>query len=104
MEFYLDKPTNCPNSKFCALEASKLFQKNNYQFFKIILITGRKHQIRASLAFFDIPIAGDVKYGSKVKLVNKIYLFAYQIKFNNLPHPLAYLNNRTFKANILDIY
>ena len=39
-----------------------------YTLLEIQLHTGRYHQIRAQLAAIDCPIAGDEKYGSKVKL------------------------------------
>src|SRR5215204_5776100 len=103
MDFSLQKPTNNLNTKHCALEIQRLSltsEKKNpsfqYQVHRIILETGRKHQIRAILAFFQTPIVGDKKYGSKTELKNKILLFAYQLSFNNLPSPLTYLNKKIF--------
>lgn|SRR3954451_12432195 len=105
MEFSLRKPINVDNlnTKHCALEIKKLFSvrgKNGnyfqYQLYKIILETGRKHQIRAIFSFFRAPITGDKKYGSKTDLKDKILLFAYQLEFNDLPSPLTYLNKKIF--------
>jgi 23S rRNA pseudouridine955/2504/2580 synthase len=89
---------NSPNSKFCALEMKKIKEMANYQLLEITLWTGRKHQIRSILSFFDCPVVGDKKYGSKIKLEDKIYLLAYQIKFGNLSTPLNYLNGQIFQA------
>ena len=84
------------NAKHCALEIKKVNQKNDRLLLEIVLHTGRKHQIRAILAYFGYPILGDKKYGSKIMLSNQIYLFAYKIIFNNLPSPLSYLNGQEF--------
>ena len=89
-----------PLSKFCALEIKKVSNKRNYRILEIILHTGRKHQIRSILSYFDLPIIGDKKYGSKIKLQDKIYLFAYEINFNKLDYPLNYLNNKKFNIEL----
>src|SRR4051794_25212673 len=88
---------NSPNSKFCALEMKKIKEMANYQLLEITLCTGRKHQIRSILSFFNCPIIGDKKYGSKASLENKISLLAYQISFDKLPKPLHYLNGQIFQ-------
>ncbi|WNE40612.1 MAG: Ribosomal large subunit pseudouridine synthase C [Mycoplasmataceae bacterium] len=86
-----------PQAKFCALEVKKITEKNNYQLLEITLHTGRKHQIRSILSYFGLPIIGDKKYGSKIEIKNKIFLFAYIIAFNNLTSPLSYLNGKVFE-------
>lgn len=105
MEFSLQKPAEELNAKYCALETKTLFssgRKHSYQLYKIILETGRKHQIRAIFSFFQAPVIGDKKYGSQTDLKDKIFLFAYQLEFNNLPSPLTYLNQKTFAINRLE--
>ena len=95
MEFS-PKSTN-PQAKFCALEIKKVGEKNTYQTLEITLHTGRKHQIRSILSYLGCPVIGDEKYGSKIKVENKIYLLAYKIEFNNLSSPLSYLNGKVFE-------
>ena len=88
------------NAKYCAMEIKKISKKtNNYLLLEIVLHTGRKHQIRSVLSYFNRPVIGDKKYGSRIGENNKIYLFAYQIIFDNLPSPLSYLNKQTFQIS-----
>lgn len=63
---------------------------------KAELVTGRKHQIRATLAYLGYPIYGDTKYGAK--RLARVYLHASSLTLKNLSGELSYLNNKTFKA------
>lgn len=64
------------------------------------LITGKTHQIRASLSYLGHPIIGDGKYGKNEdnkKFKQKTQrLHCYYLKFENLKEPLKYLNNKEF--------
>ena len=55
-------------------------------------MTGRKHQIRASLEILKTPIWGDRKYGGKV--AKRLYLHSTRLIFKNLTDDLAYLNDQ----------
>ena len=75
--------------------------KKNYSYLEIELITGKTHQIRAHLAAYGHPIAGDKKYGNKKTLTIKNYpkhqlLHAYRIVFPVLEGELSHLSNREF--------
>ncbi len=83
--------------------------KNNGEFtlLKIKLITGKTHQIRASMTSINNPIIGDRKYGDKY--ANEIMKKKYSLK-NQLLHArsltikdsegvLSYLNGKEFKAD-----
>ncbi|ADR24890.1 RluA family pseudouridine synthase [Mycoplasmopsis bovis] len=63
------------------------------------LLTGRKHQIRATMEYLGYPIYGDIKYGWRKKTNKRIYLHSYKLGFNNLSSPLEYLNGREFECN-----
>lgn len=53
---------------------------DNYLILKVILRTGRFHQIRSQLSFMGTPIKGDVKYGARRKNKDRsIYLHAHEI-------------------------
>lgn len=55
---------------------------DNYHLLKIDLKTGRFHQIRAQLATMEMPIKGDLKYGSKrPNLDRSIGLLSYKLEF-----------------------
>ncbi len=57
-------------------------QLENFMILRVQLISGRKHQIRAQLAAIDIPIRGDIKYGSKrTNEDGSIDLHAYSLEF-----------------------
>ena len=63
---------------------------------KIVLETGRSHQIRAHLAEIGHPLVGDKKYGGKGE--GRQMLHAYEVVFGNLDSPLEYLSGKVFKT------
>lgn len=64
------------------------------------LLTGKTHQIRASLSHLGHAIIGDGKYGKNEdnKKFKRKYqqLHSYFISFKNLGSPLEYLNGKSF--------
>jgi len=93
-------------SKEVITEYKVLKNKDNYTMLEIKLITGKSHQIRASLYNMGYPIIGDRKYGNEKinKLfkdkycLNNQFLHAYKIIFNDKESILSYLNNKEFTA------
>ncbi|MCL2699909.1 MAG: RluA family pseudouridine synthase [Defluviitaleaceae bacterium] len=65
-----------------------------YSLLSVKLITGRKHQIRAQLSALGAPVAGDAKYGGKVKGVPWQLLHAERVAFGGLSGGLEYLNGK----------
>ncbi|AAZ43515.1 RluA family pseudouridine synthase [Mycoplasmopsis synoviae] len=97
--FYKDENNKTKISK-TQKENSKLahsifYCENNKKFAQII--TGRKHQIRLSLAYLNKPIYGDKKY--KGKKSTRLMLHSYYLKFLNLEDNLKYLNKMEFYSN-----
>lgn len=93
MKFSLE---NYEQSKSCTTIFTPLFMTKNYTLVECQLITGRKHQIRATLQFLKLPIVGDSKYGSTIEFGQKIALYAYYLGFDNLTCHLSYLNGKKF--------
>lgn len=69
---------------------TKFWTQNHHNYAQ--LITGRKHQIRATLAFLKDPIWGDRKYGGKQ--AKRLYLHATRLIFKSLDQNLEYLNDQ----------
>ena len=58
------------------------------------ILTGKKHQIRATLSYLKCPILGDAKYGGK--RARRMYLHSYSIKFHNLANGFEEYNDQIF--------
>lgn len=78
--------------------------KRNYAILRVIIHTGKTHQIRSQLAYIAHPIIGDSKYGKND--INKEFkkykqmLFAVKYKFNFPSNSyLNYLNDITVKLD-----
>ncbi len=76
----------------------KIDTNNNYTFFKLKPITGRKHQIRKHMIDLKCPIVGDNKYFIKKTKNKYLMLHAYKIKFilNNIKY--------SFKADLPEYF
>jgi len=81
-----DEPLD-DNYKEAILIYERIQSFDNYHLLKIDLKTGRFHQIRAQLATVEMPIKGDLKYGSKrPNLDRSICLISFRLSFL---HPLT---------------
>ncbi|MDI3063852.1 RluA family pseudouridine synthase [Metamycoplasma hyosynoviae] len=58
------------------------------------ILTGKKHQIRATLEYLKAPILGDLKYGGK--RARRMFLHSYSITLKNLGEDFEEYNNQTF--------
>lgn len=52
---------------------------NKYSLLKVVLETGRTHQIRVHLSHIGHPLLGDVLYGAKTN--NRVMLHSHQVEF-----------------------
>ena len=81
MAILLDTPQT--GTKECRLRYEYIKNSDmGYHLFKVALLTGKYHQIRAQLANINCPIVGDEKYGSKAAYYKRaVALHAWQLKF-----------------------
>ena len=68
--------------KEALLDYEVLNSKNGLSLVKILLHTGRTHQIRVQFASRKMPLAGDKKYGANDDF-NNICLWSYRITFTH---------------------
>lgn len=61
---------------------TKEIENEKFSLVKILLHTGRTHQIRVQFSWRKMPLAGDRKYGGKDGF-NNIRLWSYSISFNH---------------------
>ncbi len=71
---------------------------------EVELLTGRTHQIRAHMAYYGHPLAGDGKYGTNEfnKKIGMKYqaLYSYKLRFAfKDENELSYLSGKTFKVD-----
>ena len=70
-----------PKGKDSSLEYEVLKRKNNLALVKILLHTGRSHQIRVQFSSRNHPLYGDQRYNSEAKVGQQIALHAYKLSF-----------------------
>lgn len=71
------------SGKLAITEYKVLKERKNISLLDINLKTGRKNQIRVHMKENKTPILGDLKYGEKSKLINRLALHAYKLKLIN---------------------
>jgi 23S rRNA pseudouridine1911/1915/1917 synthase len=75
-----------PEGKEALLEYMVLKKESKCSELRIVLKTGRYHQIRAQMAAMGCPIIGDKKYGSNSTWKEGIALYATELSFK---HPVT---------------
>ena len=54
---------------------------NDYSLVMFNIKTGRTHQIRVHSSYLSHPLLGDVMYGGNKKLINRVALHSYNVRF-----------------------
>ncbi len=98
--------TQMPHSVPISTKYEPVAWKEGYTLLKVLLITGRSHQIRAHLSSIGHPLVGDRKYGDeKVNEeakrrfgIRHQMLHSYRMEFPELQAPLEYLSGKSFEA------
>ncbi|AUF83809.1 RluA family pseudouridine synthase [Mesoplasma syrphidae] len=90
-----------PGYKYCETKFEVVLEQDEFNVIEAQLLTGRKHQIRATLAYYGYPIVNDYRYkGIKINSERMIFLSASKLVFKKLPEPLAYLNEEIIELNL----
>lgn len=71
------------SGKLAITEYKVLKERKNISLLDINLKTGRKNQIRVHMKENKTPILGDLKYGEKSKLINRLALHANKLELIN---------------------
>lgn len=79
----LDVVVNNKLGKKCITNYEVIKSNKLYSLLLIDIKTGRRNQIRASLAYIGHPIIGDRKYNSKVNPLKRLGLHAYLLEYND---------------------
>ena len=104
---------NSPDSKIAITLVQPLAFSKETTLVRVIIETGRTHQIRITLANNGTPIVGDSKYGIKRQFadfqkrydIREQMLFAYSIKFPKLDNSsIQALSNKRICAKLPDIW
>ncbi len=93
--------TTKEQGKLSILDYQVIKNLNNQTLIKVILKTGRHHQIRVQMAHINHPIVGDSLYGSSLN--QNLCLHAYKLGFK---HPMTneymeFENNNAFFLKVL---
>jgi 23S rRNA pseudouridine955/2504/2580 synthase len=87
-------PRDTDEAKFCHTLYRPIERFGNYTLVEVELITGRSHQIRASMQLIGHSIVGDLKYGGRrYGEINNQLLHSYKL----------ILDDKTFEAGSSDI-
>ena len=78
--------SNSKEGKLASLQYYKIEQIDKLCLVKVILQTGRSHQIIVQFASRNMPLWGDQRYNKNAKVSQQIALFAYRLSF---PHPIT---------------
>lgn len=77
------------NGKDAITNVELLYKYKGYSLVRVILETGRTHQIRLHLSHYGNPLLGDILYGGQQNKIKRVALHSYKIEFI---HPVTKMN------------
>ena len=83
----------CKNGKEAITNFELLYKYKGYSLLRVVLETGRTHQIRLHLSHYGNPLLGDVLYGGQQNRIKRVALHSYKIEFI---HPVTKKNVKVF--------
>ena len=97
-----------PESKTIITKYRTIRSNGKYSLLEVDLKTGRTHQIRAHMAFYGHPLAGDTKYGrnrdnkDNPSPYQALYSYKLSFEFSTDGGILQYLDGKTFQVEKVD--
>lgn len=79
--------SNSEKSKKCLTHYEVIKTFKNYSLVRLLLQTGRTHQIRVHMSYINHPLLGDELYGGSSSLISRCALHSYKVKF---VHPITH--------------
>lgn len=74
------------NGKEAITNFELLYKYKGYSLLKVLLETGRTHQIRLHMSHYGNPLLGDILYGGQQNRIKRVALHSYKIEFI---HPIT---------------
>ena len=75
-----------PNGQYALTIYETVLHQNGHSLARVILKTGRTHQIRVHFAYFGFPLCGDDMYGGNTELIQRQALHCGEVSFT---HPVS---------------
>ncbi len=92
--------TDSTKGRFAQTVYTTVRERKGLSLLEVVLLTGRKNQIRVHLAGIGHPIAGDTKYGKGDDRLPRMALHARSITFN---HPFSG-KKLSFESDVPDLF
>ena len=75
-----------PNGQYALTLYETILNQNDHSLVRVILKTGRTHQIRVHFAYIGFPLCGDDMYGGNTTLIQRQALHCGEVSFT---HPVS---------------
>ena len=79
--FHVYSTDNPEEGKLAVTRYKTVKTKGNYSLMDILILTGRKNQIRVHMSDMGNPVAGDMKYGAKTNPWGRLMLHNHVLQF-----------------------
>lgn len=82
----ISKRAVCEDGQYARTEYTPIFHSNGYTLLRVVIQTGRTHQIRVHFSYMGYPLAGDALYGGDLSIMKRQALHCGRMR---LIHPMS---------------